>query len=385
MPQVLHYEVIVVGAGPAGGVAAYQLARGGCRVLLLEKEKVPRYKACGGAVVRRALEALPFSLDYNQQVIEQSVSRFRLTNDHQQPLVVERRPPVVAMTMRSTLDELIARQAVEAGAELKDHVTLKAVEDSLQRVLCETSAGFFTSDFLIGADGATSLVARSQLEFLPPPCGVALEGEISLADDRVLAEYSGRADFDFHVLPQGYGWVFPKADHLSVGVFTLHTHFPLIKRYYNRYAEKKGLGGHSRGGQVKGHLIPLGPPTRLLNTRRLLLAGDAAGLADPLTGEGISYAVRSGQFAAETLLAALRNPGRSLAAYTQRVREDLWPEIRLARWMARLFYASPDFFYRCFARRELFAQRVLDVFEGKATYRSLLTKARLKPHRLFLG
>jgi flavin-dependent dehydrogenase len=286
------------------------------------------------------------------------------------------------MTMRSTLDEFIARQAVETGAELKDQVTLKAVEDSPQRVLCETSAGFFTSDFLIGADGANSLVARSQLEFLPPRCGVALEGEVSLASQESLADYSGRADFDFHVLPQGYGWVFPKADHLSVGVLTLHAHFPSIKRYYNSYVEKKGLAAGTREARVRGHLIPLGPPTRMLNTRRLLLAGDAAGLADPLTGEGISYAVRSGRLAAETMLAALRNPGGSLAAYSQRVRKELLPEIKLARLAARCLYAAPESLYRRFARKELFAQRVLDVFEGKTTYRALMRKVFVKPYRL---
>lgn len=385
MATASHYDVIIVGAGPAGGVSAYQLARAGCRVLLLEKEKLPRYKACGGAVVGRALKALPFPLEAEATVAERAVSAFQLTHNHNQPLRVERPQPALIMTMRSVLDEFSARRAVEAGAELKDGVALKAVEDSAQRVLCETSAGFFTSEFLIGADGANSLVARSRLEFLPPRCGVALEGEIHLTGDALPADWAARADLDFNVLPRGYGWVFPKAGHLSVGVFTLDTHCPAIRRHFNAYLEKKGLTARARQTQVRGHLIPLGPPTRRLHTRRLLLAGDAAGLADPLTGEGISYAVRSGRLAAEAVQAALASPAPpSLASYTRCVRAQLLPDIRLGWRIARVLYARPDFFYRLLTRRELFARRVLDVFDGTTSYRDLLRRALLKPYR-FLG
>jgi geranylgeranyl reductase family protein len=376
-----HYDVIVVGAGPAGGVAAYHLAAAGARVLLLEKEKLPRYKACGGGVVPRALAALPFPLEGGPGIVERLVSRFHLSLNHQRPFTVERSQPVVRMTMRSTLDEYIARQAVAAGATLAEGVTVKALEDSPRRVLIETSAGLLTSDFLIGADGANSIVARSQLEFLPPRCGVALEAEVHLKNDNLLADYAARADFDFNVLQRGYGWVFPKADHLSVGVFTLNSHFQKIKLSYQAYAERKGLRENVARTSLKGHLIPLGPPTRTLNTRRMLLAGDAAGLADPLTGEGISYAVRSGGLAAEAVSAALRS-GDRLDSYTERVRAGLLPEIRAGALLARILYTFPHFVYGRFTRDERFAHRFIDVFEEKATYGQLLWEGLLKPHRL---
>lgn len=375
------YDVIVVGAGPAGGVAAYELARAGCRVLLLEKEKLPRYKTCGGGVVRRALDALPFSLDGNPPVVERWVTSFHLTHNLKRPLVLERTPSVLAMTMRSRLDEAIARKAVEAGAELRDGVSVQTVRESSAAVQCETSAGVFQAQFLIGSDGANSVVARSSSAFGRLRCGVALEVETYLKDERLLEDYACRVDFDLNVLPRGYGWIFPKADHLSAGVFTLHSRCPHITRYFETYIERKGLARAVARSELHGHLIPLGPRTGRLDSGRILLVGDAAGLVDPPTGEGISYALRSGRLAAESILEALGSAA-ALESYAERLRTHLLPELRLASWFARALYSWPGLFFRAFERRPYLVGYVADVFEGKTTYRTLLKKVLTKPHKL---
>lgn len=376
-----NYDVIVVGAGPAGCVAAYVLARAGCRVLLLEREQLPRYKACGGALVRRAVSALPFPLPGGSSIVERHVSRFDLTHNLERLLVIERESAVLALTMRSAFDDFLARQAGGVGATLRDQVEVRSVAEATDSVRCETSAGTFVARFLIGADGVNSAVARTP-PFAPPRCGVALEVEVYLKDDTQLADYARRADFDFNVLPRGYGWIFPKADHLSAGVFSLRSSLPQIKRFYESYIERKGLAGQVADSKVKGHLIPLGPATRLFNSPRILLAGDAAGLADPLTGEGISYAIRSGEFAAESIIECLRSPGASLDSYSTRLRNALLPELRRASMLARCLYAWPSLFYRAFARKPLFADKVVDVFEGKSTYGDLLRKVFTKPYKL---
>lgn len=374
-----RYDAIVVGAGPAGNLAAYKLATAGCRVLLLEKEKLPRYKACGGGVVLRAAQALPFPLPEGEAVVADRISQLRLTLNLDRPFLLERDPPPLLMTMRSAFDEFTARRAVEAGASLKDGLAVRRVEESRQEVRCETAAGVFVGQFLIAADGANSIVARSTAPFRPPACGVALEAELYLKTDRLLAGYVGRAEFDFNVLPRGYGWIFPKADHLSAGVFTQHARLPDIRRHCEVYLQRKGLAGEVAHSLVRGHPVPLGPPTRRLHSERILLAGDAAGLVDPLTGEGISYAIRSGLLAADSILESLRAPGTSLASYSAGVRASLVPDIKLASLAARPLYWFPFLSYRSLERNRALGQGLIDVFEGKTTYGKLLRKLVWKP------
>jgi geranylgeranyl reductase family protein len=369
------WDVIVVGCGPAGAIAAHELARRSLRVLMLDKAKLPRYKTCGGGLVQRTILAIPFAID---TIVERKISSIRLSNNLQNPLVINRAEPTVFMTMRSELDSFLTEKAIEQGAELMDQQTVTEVREMGDGVLCKTNLQSFHCRYLIGADGANSVVSR-QLGFPPARCGVALEVEVHLAKN--LEEHCNQIDFDFNILPEGYGWVFPKADHLSCGVFTMHRNFPQIRKHYHRYILRKEFARDISKSDLSGHLIPLGPVTNKLHTHRAMLVGDAAGLADPLTGEGISFAVRSGMMAANAILESPHDLGQ----YSAQLERTMMAEIRVAGWAARFLYAAPSFFYNRISHKPFFAESILNLFSGKATYRELATRAFKKPHRLFFG
>jgi geranylgeranyl reductase family protein len=366
----MQWDVIVIGTGPAGSIAAYELARNGCRTLLLEKEKLPRYKTCGGGLVQRSLSALPFSIS---SVAERMIETIQLSKNFTHPVQITRQEPPIVMTMRSSLDQFLVQKAVEAGAELRECTKIDSVHETNTGIECVSCNTTFSADFLIGADGANSVVAKS-LKWPAARCGVALEVEVSLFHG--LSQYNNRADFDFAVLPFGYGWVFPKSKHLSCGVFTLNRSAPVIRKDYETYIQKKEFAKNISDSKLSGHLIPLRPVSDTLNTARTILAGDAAGLADPLTGEGISFAIRSGMIAAKSILQSKIN------RYSEEINDDLAPDIRFAGILARVLYAAPSTVYRVARRKEFFADAILDLFAGKTTYRNLAKQLLFHPYKL---
>jgi geranylgeranyl reductase family protein len=366
------WDVIVVGCGPAGTIAAYELARNSLRVLMLEKARLPRYKTCGGGLVQRTIDAIPFSIE---SAVEREIRSIRLSNNFRNPVLIERKEHFVRMTMRSTLDAYLTQKAVSAGAELKDGEAVREIIPSNDHIVCRTNLQSHEGSFVIGADGANSIVARS-FGFPAPRCGVALEVEVDL--EKGFEHHADLIQFDFNVLPKGYGWVFPKAEHLSCGVFSMHRNLPEIRKYYERYIRQKSFADAIRGASLSGHLIPLGPRTQCLNTSRAILTGDAAGLADPLTGEGISFAVRSGIVAARTLLESPNDLDR----YSKEIAATMLPEIRISRLVANALYAAPTFLYERVVSKPFFTSSILNLFAGKTTYRELAMKAIKKPWRL---
>jgi geranylgeranyl reductase family protein len=365
--MITMFDVAVVGAGPAGATAALTLARRGLKVALLEKDALPRYKTCGGALVARGLALLPPEI---QTVVERRCGeadlhlldanqRYRATRD---PIG----PPIMAMTMRDRLDHVLASAAATAGAALRAPCTVSRVSLEPRHVRVDTDAGPVTAAFVIAADGATGELARlagwGDGRHLIP----ALEYEVHV-DDATLDRFARVPRFDVGVVPHGYAWVFPKTTHLSVGVLTTHRGAINLHRQLEEYLRVIGLA--PRAMERHGFVIPVRPRAGPFARGRMLLVGDAAGLADPVTAEGISLAARSGGFAADAIIASQLDPPRVRAGYDAALRPML-AELRVARTLARLLYEHPRVRRWMFRRvGQRLVEAITDVFMGARTYR----------------
>lgn len=367
-------DVVVVGAGPAGATAALVLARAGVGVALLDRAPLPRGKTCGGGVVARALESLPSGVAVPvERRLGRVESRFV---DAGIAVTVEREAPLVHMAMRAPLDLALAEAARAAGAALQAPCTLERVGLTPNHVEIGTSHGPLRARFLIAADGATGPTARAAGWTEPLASVPALEAEVEMPS-RLLDRFADRARFDLGVPVGGYGWVFPKADHLSigVGVFTQGAARRRLRDELARYLHVVGLG-EGRVLRVRGAPIPV-RPRREAARGRVLLVGDAAGLADPLTGEGISLAIRSGRLAAESLLRTRLETPAAVRAYLASLRRDILGDLRIARGLAWVLYRRPGLARRLVPRLgQLAGEALTEVVAGHRTYRALVGSAR---------
>jgi len=304
------YDVAVVGAGPAGASAARALAEAGARVVLLEKHALPRYKTCGGGVVGRALAALPPHLRdaVEAEAVERTCHEADLDlGDDGLRFRARRARPLISMVMRDRFDALLAAAAGRAGAEIRERSTVRGVNERAEGVELETTAGPAVARFVIAADGAASETARLAGFSPAPRLAPAVEAEVTVAEAD-FAPFAGAARFDFGTPAAGYGWVFPKRAHLSIGVCTMRVGVNLNVALA-RYLQTLGLARPERVDK-HGFFITLGPRPEGVTRGRILLAGDAAGLADPVTGEGISAAIETGTRAARAILDGGPEPAR---------------------------------------------------------------------------
>ena len=370
------HDVAVVGGGPAGACAARVLAEAGARVVLLEKHGLPRYKTCGGGVVGRALNGLPPATRaaVEAAVVERSchVADLNLREEGLR-FGTQRARPVISMVMRDRFDAALVAAAEEAGAEIRASCEVRDVITQDDRLELQTTAGAVAARFVVAADGATSVTARRTGWSAPRSCAPGLEAEVTVSDGD-LARLAGSARFDFGVIPAGYGWVFPKGRHLSIGVATTRSGVNL-NASLARYLETLDLGPLERI-EKHGFLIPLAPRSEGVVRGRVLLAGDAAGLADPLTGEGISAAIHSGTLAGRAIVEGGSEPSRIADRYRHAL-ADLLREVRIGRVLARLTYDMPR------VRRWVFgtcgqavSEGVTDILMGTRTYASVIRRGR---------
>ncbi len=375
------HDVIVVGTGPAGAVLAYLLAKRGVDVVILERATLPRYKSCGGGVTWKAMQNLPFDAS---AVFDHKAVGGVVTYAGQQLLKVEVGWPVAWLVMRDRFDHYLVQQAVAAGAHLIEAISVVRVEDRGDRVVVVSSQGELEAQLVAGADGVNSIVARS-IGLLPDrEVGVALEAELAVAPASLEAQ-GAYATFDFGALPGGYGWIFPKRDHLSVGVFKAIPGKAVgLKKALEKFIASEAVLLDPRILHLQGHEIPLGGRAQALHKGRVLLVGDAANLADPWMGEGISYAVVSARLAAEQMYYALQSREFDLSGYTNLVNASITPQLLSARLFARAVYALPELCSDLLSKSPFMQQMVFDVIRGDRSFKEMTTALLLGMPRIVI-
>ena len=334
-------QVIIVGAGPAGSMAAYQLASKGISVLILEKAIFPRYKVCGAGLTHKILQQIPFDIS---PILETHVTTIIFSRGFKDTFQRQSVEPLLYCTNRDKLDDFLLQKAVQAGARVLHGEQVMKVSQNTDNVTVTTKDNTYRSNLLIGAEGAAGHVARLAGLHENIEQGLAWEAEIT-ADPETVKTFSNTVFLDWGSFPGGYGWVFPKGDHFSIGVGGPASLSKWMMPYYKKMlaylASERSKIEVLETMSLKSWPIPVRIKKGRFHNGRILVAGDAAGLTDPLTGEGIYYAVRSGILAGDISAHYMQGIVKTLDSYSAAVNGELMEELLEANRIKHVFNTVP--------------------------------------------
>lgn len=362
------YDLIIAGAGPAGSSAAREAGKAGLDVLLIDKDRFPRYKPCGGGLSERALSYLDFSLPEN--ICERSITGARICFDDR---VIDRHKDyrlTVTLT-RSTFDDFLLKKARETGVHVVTGQKVLDFREDSEKVEVRAGDETYSSKHLILAAGSQSRLKDGVRERDEKDrYGVCVVTEIPEENEVIDARLGNALEIHFGVTRMGYGWIFPHDGYYSVGIGGVAKDLLEPRKVMIDFLRNNGFEG---GYRLRGHLIPFGGINRVTASKRVLLAGDSAGFVDSFTGEGIAYAIKSGQNAALTVADKIEDDDLDLArSYQQRCKRDFGDDLKYSLIMAKIMHSWPEMFFRMLATRDDFLDKFLEVPAMKGTYKSLI-------------
>ncbi|MEW2432541.1 geranylgeranyl reductase family protein [Micromonospora sp. NPDC047644] len=363
---MIVWDLVVVGAGPAGLSAAHAAARAGVSTLVVERAVHPRYKTCGGGLIGTSLAAVQ---DRIEVPAHDRVDRVTFTRDGRREFTRRNGSPVVTMVRREEFDDRLRAAAVAAGAQLRERVAVRAIEQDPEGVRLRLADGTtIAARAVIGADGSSGVTARHVgVRYRQVDLGLELEIPVPPVEQE---RWRGRLLLDWGDMPGSYAWVFPKGDRLTVGVIAARGAGEGTRDYLRRFVDRLGLTGLP-AEHDSGHLTRCRAEDSPLRTGRVLVVGDAAGLLEPWSREGISFALRSGELAGAAVA------GGDLAGYERAVAERLLPEMRAGFRLLDVFTRRPDVFHALLATPpgwRMFVQ----FCQGRASFDEMLRRRPIR-------
>lgn len=390
-----QYDVVVVGAGPAGSTAAYILSQKGYNVLLLDKEHFPRKKLCGGCITAKTLRLLNRVFNQPEEsLIKNNIinfKSFRFDVRYKTKVLISPISPLSFYFVdRQVYDSFLLQKAKAVGAEVSEGEKVTDIKEAPPTYYCSGNENkvfpgeltlttsrqrLIKTKFIIAADGANSTV-RAALLRQEKINGSRWHRNLAYALEIFIPRKGDHEAFEFPILSfgylhYGYSWIFPNKDRLVVGIGGLERKNKNLPGKFNTFLSDYNLGSID-SYKIQGHPLPFGNSLSTPFYRNILLVGDAAGLVDPMLGEGIYQAHKSGELAAKAIIDTLENPtpGDPGTKYLYLLQKHLFPEFVYARRF-RWFLYNPLSHILNFRHIKLMARyssKLSEVVHGSRTY-----------------
>ena len=372
-------RIAVLGGGPAGAFAAERLARAGFEIRLFD-EKLAWEKPCGGGLTYKAYQQYPFLIE--NDIPKKIVTGTRLAAPQADQVNLELNRPLLIYS-RFDLNRMLLERAERAGVQLEQTRVL-AVTRSGQAWQLQTRAGSLDADFCIVATGARNPLRNVGTEWTASDTMSALGYYVQARQDHI--------DIQFLANLEGYIWVFPRCGHLSVGICGKGEPAQALRARLERYMDEKGIAW--RGSTFYSHMLPAlethGWKTNRVSGDGWLAVGDAAGLVDPITGEGLYYALRSADLASQVVLDDAHPLPEKAQAYRNRLQRDFVADLEFSATIAKrvfldrfLFKAIPTRMVEFVRRSPRFRAVIQDLFAGTQPYIGLKQRLYLNLPRSF--
>lgn len=375
----MKYDVVVVGAGPAGSTAAKCLAEKGVKTLLIDKKEFPRDKPCGGGLPTRVLSRFPYTVDLIDSISYGSIT---YSSSLKYKFEIKRDKPLIATVLRKNFDNGLVKIAVAKGAEFLDKKTVTDVKIQNDKVLIILEDGEkIESQLVIGADGVRSIIAeKSNLVKQNNGTCVCLIQEQPMSEKQLDRYFSEKRMVHIFIKTRGiagYGWVFPKKKHLNIGIGEFETTIngprpgTNLKDAYEKYIgilkDSRVLPQDFAIENLKGGALPIFPLEKTY-ADRVILCGDAAGFINPITGEGIYYAMVSGEIAADVTYKALGAGNTSetvLSEYQKLWQHDFGKDLKILGKFNKQWRKDTEKIVRRLTKDKTLAKLIIGVTGGQ--------------------